>query len=123
MTVDLAARTYPVPVSVLRSLPDQRSRERLLALARAQEDAARVRWEDANRRAAERARDLRENWRDDPWVRDVLLAAALQRAQDEAAGHQPGYWSAPCVECDRTKPTAVHQCRSCGRYNTRRGQP
>ena len=112
----LTERAYPVPVDVMLSLPDQRSRERLLALARAQEDAARARWADTNRRAAERARDLRENWHADPWVQDVLLAARLMRARSEAAGHRPGYWSAPCGGCDRMRPGDQRQCRECGRY-------
>lgn len=119
----LTERAYMVPMGVITRLPDHRSRMALVAYAREVERTEAERLRVKAERDAARARTRREKWDEDPYVATVLTEARREVAALAAAGHMPGYWSAPCVECDRTKPTAVHQCRSCGRYNTRRGQP
>ena len=112
----LTEREYRVPVRVMLSIPDAPSRQRLLALAREAEATDRARAEDRKQRAEARDRQRRKDWHADPWVQDVLLAARLMRARSEAAGHRPGYWSAPCGGCDRMRPGDQRQCRECGRY-------
>ena len=114
--IALTRREYAVPVSVMLQLPDHRSRDRILAYARAVEATDRARAQDRKQRAEDRARQRRKDWHADPWVQDVLLAARLMRARSEAAGHRPGYWSAPCGGCDRMRPGDQRQCRECGRY-------
>ena len=87
--------TVRVPVDAITALTDAGLRTRLLRAA-------------ANRPVA--------RWDEAPWVAHILAEAREASRVNRLAGHKPGYWAAPCAECDRTPPTVMRACGTCHRY-------